>query len=69
MYQRLTDPIMALLPGIICGFFLLGCAPTVKVRSDSNPNVSLAQFQTYDFFSTLGVEQEGYANLLGQHVG
>jgi len=67
MYKRLTKPIKALLPGIICGLFLLGCAPTVKVRSDSNPNVNLAQFSTYNFFSKLGVEQEGYSGLLGQH--
>jgi Domain of unknown function (DUF4136) len=37
------------------------------VRSDSSPGVNLAQYGTYDFFSTLGVEQEGHRGLLGQH--
>lgn len=67
MYNRLNQQIKTSLPGLICGLFLLGCAPTVKVRSDADPDVNLAQFSTYNFFSKLGVEQEGYAGLLGQH--
>jgi hypothetical protein len=67
MYKRLLSPTRVLFPGVICSLFLLACAPTVKVRSDSNPNVNLAQFSSYNFFSKLGVEQEGYSGLLGQH--
>jgi hypothetical protein len=44
-----------------------GCAPSVKVRSDADPGVNMRQYQTYNFFSQMGVEGEGYSNLLGQH--
>lgn len=43
------------------------CAPSVKVRSDTDPGVNMAQYKTYGFFSQLGVEGENYSNLLGQH--
>ena len=46
---------------------LPACAPSVKVRSDADPGVNLNQYQTYGFFSQLGVEGDGYSNLLGQH--
>ena len=46
---------------------LAGCAPSVKVRSDTDPGVNMSQYQTYDFFSQMGIEGEGYSNLLGQH--
>jgi len=46
---------------------LAACAPSVKVRSDSDPGVNMAQYQTFDFFSQMGVEGENYSNLLGQH--
>ena len=56
-----------LLAAALCGLLLAGCAPSVKVRSDVDPNVDLRQYQTYDFFSQLGIEQSSYPNLLGQH--
>lgn len=46
---------------------LAACAPSVKVRSDTDPGVNMGQYKTYDFFSQLGVEGDGYSNLLGQH--
>jgi hypothetical protein len=47
---------------------LLGaCAPSVKVRSDADPSVNLTQYQTYGFFSQMGIEDDNYSNLLGQH--
>jgi hypothetical protein len=47
--------------------FLAGCAPSVKVRSDADPSVDISQYQTYDFFSQMGIEGENYSNLVGQH--
>jgi hypothetical protein len=47
--------------------FLVGCAPSVKVRSDSDPGIDMRQFQTYNFFSQMGIESDNYSNLLGQH--
>ena len=44
-----------------------GCAPSVKVRTDSDPGVNLNQYKTYDFFSQMGIEGDNYSNLLGQH--
>lgn len=58
-------------PVVIAAFaavmLLAGCAPSVKVRSDADPDVNLGQYQTYDFFSQLGVEGDSYSNLVGRH--
>jgi hypothetical protein len=52
---------------LVAALLVAACSPSVKVRSDSNPDVDLRQFQTYGFFSQMGVEGENYSNLLGQH--
>ena len=52
---------------VAAGLLSLGCAPSVKVRSDADPSVNMSQYQTYDFFSQMGIEGENYSNLLGQH--
>jgi hypothetical protein len=44
-----------------------GCAPSVKVRSDADPTVDMGRYQSYDFFSQLGVEGDSYSNLVGRH--
>jgi len=46
---------------------LSACAPSVKVRSDADPTVNLNHYQTYGFFSQMGIEGDNYSNLLGQH--
>ena len=46
---------------------LAACAPSVKVRSDTDPGVDMGQFNSYGFFSQLGIEGDSYSNLLGQH--
>jgi hypothetical protein len=46
---------------------LAACAPSVQVRSDTDPGVDMSQYKTYDFFSQMGIEGDGYSNLLGQH--
>ena len=46
---------------------LSACSPSVKVRSDTDPGVDMRQFSSYDFFSQMGIEGDGYSNLLGQH--
>jgi hypothetical protein len=51
----------------LAALLLAACAPSVKVRSDAEPGVDLRQYQTYDFFSQLGIEGDNYSNLLGQH--
>lgn len=52
---------------IVSAFLLSACAPSVKVRSDVAPDANMAQFQTYNYFSQMGVEDENYSSLLGQH--
>lgn len=52
---------------VLMASLLAACAPSVKVRSDSDPGVNLAQFNSYDFFSQMGIEGDNYSNLLGQH--
>lgn len=59
--------VRAALTIVALGLSLAACAPSVKVRSDSDPGVDMAQYQTYGFFSQLGIEGDSYSNLLGQH--
>jgi hypothetical protein len=61
--SRLTIGLFAILAGAL----LTACAPSVQVRSDTDPGVDMRQYQTYDFFSQMGVEGDNYSNLLGQH--
>lgn len=58
---------IGLLAVLIASLALSACSPSVKVRSDVAPGVNLSQFQTYNYFSQMGVEGENYSNLLGQH--
>ncbi len=58
-------PVLATL--VLGTLLLAACAPTVKVRSDADPSVNFSQYRTYNFFSQLGIEGEGYASLMGQH--
>ena len=46
---------------------LSACSPSVQVRSDADPGVNMGQFNSYDFFSQMGIEGDDYSNLLGQH--
>ncbi|MDH4000205.1 MAG: DUF4136 domain-containing protein [Xanthomonadales bacterium] len=59
--------IRSLLTVAAVALVVAGCAPSVKVRTDSDPGVNLSQFKTYDFFSQMGIEGDNYSNLLGQH--
>ena len=52
---------------LIASLVISACSPSVKVRSDVAPDTNMSQFQTYNFFSQMGVEGENYSNLLGQH--
>ncbi len=52
---------------IASALLLAACAPSVKVRSDTDPGVNMGQYKTYNFFSQMGIEGENYSNLLGQH--
>ena len=46
---------------------LSACGPSIKVRSDTAPEVDMSRYQTYNFFNQMGVEGENYSSLLGQH--
>ena len=59
--------IQTLISVSVLAVLLAACAPSVKVRSDTDPGVNMSQYKTYDFFSQLGIEGDGYSNLLGQH--
>ena len=59
-------PLMVL-AALAAAMLLTACAPSVKVRSDVDPGVDLRQYQSYDFFSQMGVEGDNYSNLLGRH--
>jgi len=68
MKFKLNRPILrSVLAVALLSLLAAGCAPSVKVRTDSDPGVNLGQFKTYDFFSQMGIEGDNYSNLLGQH--
>ena len=67
MSIRILAPTRTLLAAVLCTAFLVACAPSVKVRTDVDPSANLGGYQTYDFFSQMGIEQTTYPNLLGQH--
>src|SRR5210317_2087118 len=68
MKFKLNRPIFRSVVAIaLLSMLAAGCAPSVKVRTDSDPGVNLSQFKTYDFFSQMGIEGDNYSNLLGQH--
>ena len=52
---------------LILAVLLSACAPSIKVRSDTDPGVDMSRYQTYGFFSQMGVEGDNYSNLLGRH--
>lgn len=56
-----------ILSGLLALLVLTACAPSVKVRSDVAPDVDLSDYSTYSFFSPMGVEDDQYSSLLGQH--
>jgi len=66
-FNIFRSSIRTLVSVALLAVLLAGCAPSVKVRSDSDPGVNMAQYKTYDFFSQLGIEGDSYSNLLGQH--
>jgi hypothetical protein len=58
---------VSLLGALAAVMLLSACSPSVKVRSDTAPDVDLSKYQTYGFFNPMGVEDENYSSLLGQH--
>ena len=58
---------LVLLSATVLGTLVAACAPSVKVRTDTDPNVDMGSYQTYDFFTKLGIEEEGASSLLAQH--
>ena len=57
----------AIITVAVMAAFLTACSPSVQVRTDTDPGVNMSQYKSYDFFSQLGIEGDGYSNLLGQH--
>jgi hypothetical protein len=64
---RCRVPLRLVLALALAGLLLSACAPSVKVRSDTDPGVDMSRYQTYGFFNQMGVEGENYSSLLGQH--
>lgn len=62
-----SNLVRSFLAAVILTVLLAACAPSVKVRSDADPTVDFSQYQTYGFFSQMGVEGDNYSGLLGQH--
>ena len=59
--------VQTIIAGAFLSVLLAACAPSVQVRSDADPTVNLRDYDTYGFFSQMGVEGQSYSGLLGQH--
>lgn len=66
-YKPSLPTLRAALAIAVLAVLTAACSPSVKVRSDADPGVNMRQYQTFDFFSQMGIEGENYSNLLGQH--
>lgn len=52
---------------VLLALLLAACSPSVKVRSDTDPDVNFSSYDSFNFFSQMGVEGDNYSNLVGQH--
>ena len=62
-----TSPYPLLISTAILAIVLAACGPSVKVRTDTAPNVDMGSYHTYGFFTKLGLEEEGGSSILGEH--
>lgn len=45
---------------------LAACASGPKIKADYDPSVDFSQYETFNFFKPLGIENPNYSSLLGQ---
>jgi len=45
---------------------LSACASSTEIRSDYDHSIDFSQYQTYGYYSPMGIENPNYSNLLGQ---
>lgn len=60
--QRLTGIITLTLTVL----FLAACSSGPTIKADYDPSVDFSRYQTFNFFSPLGIENPTYSSLLGQ---
>ena len=67
MIRMQRSPLKLVVAALAAVLLSAACAPSVAVRSDTDPDVDMSQYQTYNFFSQMGIEGDEYSSLLGQH--
>jgi len=63
----MTSTLKTVIAGILVLFLFTACSPSVKVRSDVAPDADLSRYESFSFFNPMGIEDDQYSNLLGQH--
>ncbi len=43
-----------------------GCASGPKIQADYDPSVDFSQYQTFNFYNPMGIENPNYSSILGQ---
>jgi hypothetical protein len=61
---NVTTTMRALAATLITGTLLSACATGPTIRSDANPSVNVAAYQTFAFYSPLATDQAGYQTIL-----
>lgn len=59
-----TTMLRALAATLFTGTLLSACATGPTIRSDANPAVNFADYETFGFFSPLATDQAGYETIL-----
>lgn len=58
-----------LLAGALLGFLALtGCASGPTIRSNADPGVDFARFQTFNFMQPLSTDREGYQSFISRNL-
>ncbi|MGD2130699.1 MAG: DUF4136 domain-containing protein [Lysobacterales bacterium] len=67
MNRMQRSPLKLVVAALAAMLLSAACAPSVTVRSDTDPGVDMSQYRSYNFFSQMGIEGDEYSSLLGQH--
>ncbi|MEE4175398.1 MAG: DUF4136 domain-containing protein [Xanthomonadales bacterium] len=47
-------------------FLLAACSSGPKIKADYDPSVDFSQYQTFNFYKPMGIENPNYSSLIGQ---
>lgn len=61
MKQRLSLLLLA-----VAALLLAACSSGPQIKADYDPSVDFSQYQTFNFYNPMGIENPNYSSILGQ---